>query len=46
MLRAKTVMASAARVRGRRHSTLSTRRMAETRVPEWLMPIQNTKLVM
>ena len=46
IIRAKTVISSAARVSGRRHSTLSTRRMAEIRVPEWLIPIQKTKLVM
>ena len=38
------VIISAARVTGRRNSALNTRRMAETKVPEWLMPIQKTKL--
>src|SRR5580698_4452630 len=42
----KTVMASAQRVTGRRQVALQSRRMAEISVPAWLMPIQNTKLVM
>ena len=46
IMSANRVMASAARVRGRRHSTFSTRRMADTSVPAWLMPIQKTKFVM
>ncbi len=43
---AKTVMASAQRVTGRRQVALARRRMAEISVPAWLMPIQKTKLVM
>ena len=31
---------------GRRYSALNTRRMADTNVPEWLMPIQKTKVAM
>ncbi len=46
MERAKTVMASAQRVTGRRQVALARRRMAEISVPAWLMPIQKTKLVM
>ena len=41
---ANTVMASAQRVTGRRHSAPVTRRIAEISVPAWLMPIQNTKV--
>src|SRR5659263_41115 len=33
----RTVMTSAARVMGRRHSAWARRRMAEMRVPAWLM---------
>jgi hypothetical protein len=44
--RTSTVMASAARVMGRRHSALQRRRMAEMSVPAWLMPMKKTKLVM
>jgi hypothetical protein len=43
---AKTVIASAQRVTGRRQVAFASRRIAEIRVPAWLMPIQNTKLVM
>jgi len=42
----KVVINSAARVNGRRNSAFSTRRMAEMKVPAWLMPIQNTVLTM
>ena len=42
----KTVRISAALVAGRRHSALDRRNMAESITPAWLMPIQNTKLVM
>ena len=42
----KMVSTSAARVAGRRHSALARRRMAESITPAWLIPIQNTKLVM
>ena len=41
-----TVITSAARVIGRRHSAWVSRRIAEIMMPAWLMPIQNTKLVM
>ena len=44
--RPKVVISSAARVKGRRNSALNTRRMAETNVPAWLIPIQNTKVTM
>ena len=40
----KIVSTSAARVTGRRHSAWVSRRMAETMIPAWLTPIQNTKL--
>ena len=40
-----SVRTSAARVTGRRHSAWVSRRIAETMIPAWLMPIQNTKLV-
>ena len=40
----KIVRTSAARVTGRRHSACDSRRMAETMIPAWLTPIQNTKL--
>ena len=43
---AKTVMASAQRVTGRRQPAFARRRIAEMSVPAWLMPIQKTKLVM
>ena len=43
---AKTVMASAQRVTGRRQVALASRKIAEISVPAWLMPIQNTKFVM
>ena len=46
MVTAKTVMASAQRVTGRRQVALARRRMAEMSVPAWLMPIQKTKFVM
>src|SRR6516165_6276938 len=42
----KTVITSAHRVTGRRQVALTRRRIAEISVPAWLMPIQNTKLVM
>ena len=45
IIRAKTVIASAHRVTGRRHLALTSRRIAEMSVPAWLMPIQNTKFV-
>ena len=45
-IKAKTVIASAMRVIGRRHSAFVTRRIAEIKVPAWLMPIKKTKLVM
>ena len=41
----KTVSTSAARVTGRRHSAWVRRKMAEIITPAWLMPTQNTKLV-
>ena len=43
---ANVVIASAHRVIGRRHSAWTTRRIAEMSVPAWLMPIQNTNVVM
>ena len=46
MLMVKTVIASAARRIGRRQFAWVRRRMAETMVPEWDMPTQNTKPVM
>src|SRR5918996_6360654 len=45
IISAKTVIASAQRVTGRRQRAFTSRRMAEMSVPAWLMPIQNTKLV-
>ena len=39
-----TVITSAARVTGRRHSAWVSRSIAEIIIPAWLMPIQNTKL--
>ncbi len=42
----KVVISSAARVIGRRYSALNTRRMADTKVPLWLMPIQKTIVAM
>ena len=45
IISAKTVMASAQRVTGRRQRAFTSRRMAEISVPAWLMPIQNTKFV-
>ncbi len=44
-IRAKTVIASAILVIGRRHSAPDTRRMAEMSVPACEMPIKNTKFV-
>jgi hypothetical protein len=41
-----TVITSAMRVIGRRHSALDNRRMAEISVPAWLMPMKKTKLTM
>src|SRR5579872_3507618 len=46
MMSANTVMTSAQRVTGLRHSAFTRRRIAEIRVPAWLMPIQKTKFVM
>ena len=46
MSSAKTVIASAQRVTGRRHSAPVTRKIAEIKVPACEMPIQKTKLVM
>src|SRR6185312_3153589 len=46
MISANTVMTSAQRVTGRRHSAFTRRRIAEISVPAWLMPIQKTKFVM
>jgi hypothetical protein len=40
--RANTVIASAARVTGRRHPAWVSRRIAEIRVPAWLIPMKNT----
>ena len=45
IISAKTVIASAHRVTGRRQRAFTSRRMAEMSVPAWLMPIQNTKFV-
>ena len=42
----KLVISSAARVMGRRNSALKTRRMADTNVPLWLIPIQKTRVTM
>ena len=41
-MRAKTVMASAMRVMGRRHSAWVRRSIDEMSVPALLMPIKNT----
>ena len=46
IISANAVMTSAQRVTGRRQPALTSRRIAEISVPAWLMPIQNTKLVM
>ena len=46
IISANAVMTSAQRVTGRRQPALTRRRIAEISVPAWLMPIQNTKLVM
>jgi len=43
---ATTVMNSAIRVIGRRHSAWETRRIAEIRVPAWLIPMKKTKSMM
>jgi hypothetical protein len=40
IISATTVMTSATRVMGRRHSAPVSRRMAEMRVPAWLMPMK------
>jgi hypothetical protein len=40
------VMTSAMRVMGRRHSAWFRRRMAEIKVPAWLIPMKKTKLMM
>ena len=45
IISAKTVIASAQRVTGRRQPALTSRRMAEMSVPAWLMPIQKTTFV-
>ena len=42
---ATTVIISARRVMGRRHSACVSRRIAETSVPAWLMPMKKTKFV-
>ena len=42
----KTVRISAALVAGLRHSALESLRIADSITPAWLIPIQNTKLVM
>ena len=42
----KIVSTSAARVAGRRHSAFASRKIADSITPAWLIPIQNTKLVM
>ena len=41
-----TVITSAMRVMGRRHSALDSRRIAEISVPAWLIPMKKTKLTM
>ena len=41
-----SVITSAARVTGRRHSACVRRSIAEIMIPAWLIPIQNTKFVM
>ena len=41
-----SVITSAARVTGRRHSACVRRSIAEIIIPAWLIPIQNTKFVM
>jgi len=41
-----TVVVSARRVIGLRHSAPVTRRMAEISVPAWLTPMKKTKFVM
>src|SRR4051794_27787343 len=46
IISAKAVMNSAQRVTGRRHSALTSRRIAEISVPAWLRPVQKTKSVM
>ena len=46
IISANAVITSAQRVTGRRQPALTSRRIAEISVPAWLMPIQNTKLVM
>ena len=46
VISAKTVMVSAARTIGLRHSAWLSRRMAEIITPAWLMPTQKMKLVM
>ena len=45
IISAKTVIASAQRVTGRRQRAFTRRRIAEMSVPAWLMPIQKTKFV-
>jgi len=46
IIRAKTVIPSAMRVIGRLHSAPVTRRIADTSVPAWLIPMKKTKLMM
>ena len=46
IIKQNTVIASAARVTGLRHSAPVSRKIAEIRVPAWEIPIQNTKLTM
>ena len=46
IISANTVITSAQRVTGRRQPAFTSLRIAEISVPAWLMPIQNTKLVM
>jgi hypothetical protein len=45
-MRAKTVIASADRLKLVRKRARKRKRTAEIRVPEWAMPTQKTKLVM
>ncbi len=42
----RTVITSAERVMALLHSARAKRRMAEIRVPAWLIPMKKTKLVM
>ena len=45
-IRAKTVIASAMRVMGRRQPASVTLRIAEISVPAWLIPMKKTKFAM